>query len=312
MTTSERFWPTPSANEMRTMDAERLLERRAACKAKHGNGNGFGLTLGNAITLEEAGLTSSPEASPASPGLPLESSRARQMTATSGLNCIDLWFPSGPVGGFLRTCLASSVWRVALTGYSLTWKRAATPQGRSLYRLRLSGPTTAAIESGLWPTPSESDTQGSRTLPEGTTATGQRPDGKKAQVGLPNAVMMWATPRVEGFDAGKHRGKADSLHSQVKMLPTPRAIYGEHPDMTDPKHLTGAAMLPTAAASDWKGSSEEGQRRGQLSEVVAGMKLSAAWVCALMGYPPGYLDDLPSDPIGSPASPASRRTKKTV
>jgi hypothetical protein len=98
---------------------------------------------------------------------------------------------------------------------------------------------------------------------------------------------MWATPRVEGFDAGKHRGKADSRHSQMKML-------------------------PQSAASDYKGSSEEGQRRGQLSEVVAGMKLSAAWVCALMGYPPGYLDDLPSDPIGSPASPASRRTKKTV
>jgi hypothetical protein len=236
-----------------------------------------------------------------------ENDAARKMTVISGLRCIESSPKSDRMPSWQKMCLGSSVWRVALTGYALTWKRAATRQGRSLYRLRLSGPTTAAIESGLWPTPSESDTQGSRTLPEGTTATGQRPDGKKAQVGLPNAVMMWATPRVEGFDAGKHRGKADSLHSQVKMLPTPRAIYGEHPDMTDPKHLTGAAMLPTAAASDWKGSSEEGQRRGQLSEVVAGMKLSAAWVTRLMGYPDNWLDDLPTDPLartGKTASPA--------
>ena len=44
-------WPTPTANEMRTMDRERLLRRRQECKERTGNGNGFGLTLGNAVTL---------------------------------------------------------------------------------------------------------------------------------------------------------------------------------------------------------------------------------------------------------------------
>ena len=44
-------WATPSAQEMRTVDAERLLERRAQAKIKSGNGNGFGLTLGNQATL---------------------------------------------------------------------------------------------------------------------------------------------------------------------------------------------------------------------------------------------------------------------
>jgi hypothetical protein len=47
-------WPTPSAAEFRTTDKEKLLARRAQCKAKHQNGNGFGLTLGNAITLSES------------------------------------------------------------------------------------------------------------------------------------------------------------------------------------------------------------------------------------------------------------------
>lgn len=44
-------WPTPSAMEGRTRDPERLLQRRRECKEKHHNGNGFGLTLGNALTL---------------------------------------------------------------------------------------------------------------------------------------------------------------------------------------------------------------------------------------------------------------------
>jgi hypothetical protein len=39
-------------------------------------------------------------------------------------------------------------------------------------------------------------------------------------------------------------------------LPTPRAIYGEHPGMTDPRHLTGAARLwATPTARDWRSES---------------------------------------------------------
>lgn len=60
-------WPTPSANEMATLDAERLEARRAECKARHNNGNGFGLTLGSAVRLA-SGPTSS--GSPAETGKP--------------------------------------------------------------------------------------------------------------------------------------------------------------------------------------------------------------------------------------------------
>ncbi len=164
------------------------------------------------------------------------------------------------------------------------------------------------VEERMWWTPSAALGYMDTPITEAQTVF-RKPDSGNLQEQV--AREMWATPRVEGFDAGKHRGKAGSLHSQVKLLPTPRAIYGEHPGMTDQKHLTGAAMLPTAATSDWKGSSQEGQRRGQLSEVVVGMKLSAAWVSRLMGYPDGWLDDLPSDPIGKSVSPASRSTSTT-
>lgn len=58
-----KLWPTPSANEMRTMDAQKLLDRRERCKATAKNGNGFGLTLGNAITLAAVGMWPTPLAS---------------------------------------------------------------------------------------------------------------------------------------------------------------------------------------------------------------------------------------------------------
>ncbi len=115
-------------------------------------------------------------------------------------------------------------------------------------------------------------------------------------------AVMWPTPRHEGFDAGAHRGKPDSLHSAVKMFPTPRAIYGEHPGMTDPKHLTGAAMLPTPDAGMVQGGrtlpegtsitgiTPDGKKRQVgLTNVVTG-KLNPAWVSRMMGFPDGWMD----------------------
>jgi hypothetical protein len=104
------------------------------------------------------------------------------------------------------------------------------------------------------------------------------------------------------------------------MLPTPRAIYGEHPGMTDPKHLTGAAMLPTPKQRDFRSAEgEAGIRRDSpdLNVTIAhgtGMKLSAAWVTRLMGYPDSWLDLDPSDsdPLGKPASRALRSTRPTA
>ena len=43
--------PTPSASGFECQDAERMLERRAECKEKHRNGNGFGLTLGQYVRM---------------------------------------------------------------------------------------------------------------------------------------------------------------------------------------------------------------------------------------------------------------------
>jgi hypothetical protein len=47
-------YPTPSASGFEAKDPVRLLERRAECKERTGNGNGFGLTLGQFATIESS------------------------------------------------------------------------------------------------------------------------------------------------------------------------------------------------------------------------------------------------------------------
>lgn len=48
-------WPTPDANAFEAKDLTRLQERREECKERTGNGNGFGLTLGQAAPLLTSG-----------------------------------------------------------------------------------------------------------------------------------------------------------------------------------------------------------------------------------------------------------------
>jgi hypothetical protein len=49
--TDSGSWPTPTASGFEVADIDALLERRARMKAKHGNGNGFGLTLNQAVKV---------------------------------------------------------------------------------------------------------------------------------------------------------------------------------------------------------------------------------------------------------------------
>ena len=48
-------WPTPAANEYEPKDLQRLEQRRKECAERTGNGNGFGLTLGQAVPIALTG-----------------------------------------------------------------------------------------------------------------------------------------------------------------------------------------------------------------------------------------------------------------
>ena len=88
---------------------------------------------------------------------------------------------------------------------------------------------------------------------------------------------MLPTPRAEGFDAGAHRGKPDSLHSYVKMLPSPRAsaMTTESMESFEARRDKGDVATPKLAVA---------------AGVMVGQKLNPAWVSRMMGFPDGWMD----------------------
>lgn len=248
---------------------------------------------------------SSPAATPASPSHTPGSDWARRMTAISGRRCAGYSTLRGPVGCSLKTLLGTSRW--ASTLFWLSWKRTATPAGRSLYRLVPSTPSTGATASGswptplagnkgseggnnggmplrnaveAWPTPDKGMADGGRSLPEGTTPTGITPDGKKRQVGLTNAVKAqpvgpWPTPKA------KEDGR------------TPEAWERARQRHYETRKEKGTSSGGPAGAN---GSLAVTVRR--IEEEPKG-KLSAAWTLRLMGFPSDWCDDLPPDPLGT-------------
>ena len=46
-------WPTPTTNQFEGGDPQKLMDRKQAMQEKHGNGNGFGLTLGQMVVVDQ-------------------------------------------------------------------------------------------------------------------------------------------------------------------------------------------------------------------------------------------------------------------
>lgn len=268
-------------------------------------------------SLDES--TSSPEATPASHSLLPGSDAARRMTVTSGRRCAALLRQHGRVSSWLRTLLGTSRW--ASTLFYLTWKPTATPAGRLLFRLVPSTPSTAAIESGSWATPTR--TMIVRDV-ENINENGRAYTSSGADFGMNLAEQViykaWPTPRHEGFDEGAHRGKPDSLHSAVKAWPTPDKGMADGgrvlPEGTSPTGktpngqkvqvgLTNAVKAfpaPTADDGIHRNTTVE-ERQASGHQVMLrhmaphGKKLHGRWTLALMGFEPDWCDDLPPDPL---------------
>lgn len=78
-----------------------------------------------------------------------------------------------------------------------------------------------ARQAAMWMSPNVPN--GGRVLQEGTSPTGKRPDGTKAQVGLENQVSMWSSPRASDGEKGgpNQRGSKGDL-----MLPSQASAWG--------------------------------------------------------------------------------------
>ena len=141
------------------------------------------------LPLTELPLTPSVAASPAkTSALPERESALTAREADCGANLPDLSEKSARLGSLLKTCLLSEI--AAQTGFSLIWKRSATPGGRAWWVLSMSERRTSGIGSGLLPTPRA----------EGMDAKGGTRTGK-GQVQLCHVVKC-PTPTARDWKSG--------------------------------------------------------------------------------------------------------------
>src|SRR5690606_6399348 len=152
------------------------------------------------------------------------------------------------------------------TLYLLKWKATATPQGRLLFRLQASTPSTKGTGSGSsqpdnpWPTPT----------------TTERPN--EGNVRTLRAKVL--SGEISHEDATAMLGKSP-LEGQGKIAPWPT------PTTQDSENNAGP--------SQWR------RNTPPLNTAVAtepGQKLHGRWTLALMGFPPDWCDGLPPDPLG--------------
>jgi len=199
---------------------------------------------------------------------------ARQMTAISGLKCIELLKLSGRDGLLPRMFMDTSQW--ASTKCYLTWKALTTPGGRLLFQLAPSMPRTDEIESGLLPTPRaveviEHPMKQAHRLKD---RTGNRPNNLQSMA----RFNLWPTPRANKIGGYSSPNFSPTLEQEVKSC----------------------RLWPTPVLSMYKGSSpnsltrKSGKSRvnDRLDHAVMdsdGGQLNPQWVEWLMGYPEGWL-----------------------
>ena len=171
--------------------------------------------------------------SPVNPGRSLASSKAKPTAATSGLTPGGWFARYDPATCFWRTCQTSLFTHIS-DAYSGTWPQQGTMRNGVCWELATWVLPTAGNGSGYsWPTPragETSDQASQRSHWLSLSAAVSRPkmwptpnvpnggrtlwhaeqegnswyhDGKKVQLGLEQAVRIWATPSARDWRSGK-------------------------------------------------------------------------------------------------------------
>jgi hypothetical protein len=141
------------------------------------------------------------------------SERARRITVTSGLRCLELYRKQGPLGSLARMCLASSTW--ASTKCFLRWRVVATKSRHLLFQLAVKTPRTEGTDFGLLPTPD--------TGWDAPNVHSNKVNGPKCMKEVMEIVML-GTPRgTQAIRSEKFReGRVPSPEEAIAMLPTPK------------------------------------------------------------------------------------------
>ena len=166
-----------------------------------------------------------------------------------------------------------------LTPYSRTWRVKVTPQGRLVFQLLASVPTTKEKESGLWPTPT-TDSANNRTK-------------KYAQGGTPltMAIQTWPTPTSRDWkdQIGAYPPSTNVTRGETLMNTVTRRSW----------------PTPTVNDSKSNGSPSQHKRNSKPLNAKVGGTLNPTWVEWLMGYPTGWTDLSPSETASSLTSPTT-------
>ncbi len=224
-----------------------------------------------------------PEDSPASLSVALGSDAAKQITATSGRRWRESYDSSSPLGSVLRILLERSTW--SSIARFLIWRRRATRQQRSYYRLSPLARGTKGRGCSSWPTLVNSDgrTRGTGGNRDSPTSPMRHSLFARARMG------EWPNPLPTLMKADEGKG---SLR-YARGNPTLRG-----------------AILPTLLNRDqrcYSSAQQKPRARGGMNLVRAsGGKLNADWCEWYMGFPVGWTD-IGAEELRPSAMPASRR-----
>ena len=205
--------------------------------------------------LEE--LTSSAEGSPVSLGVSPGSSEAQKMTETSGRSWLPLLKSYGLDGSLGRMCEALLTNRWASSAAFLTWKASGIKPRHLLFQLAPSMPRTDETGSGLWLTPTASE---SVTDLEKFKARMKKYNNGTTMPNLATQVSqrLWPTPRSCSAMAAENiqnrvNDKFPNLESVVArtMWPTPTAHL--HKEGAYPAEYTRNTPTLTAEATESEG-----------------------------------------------------------
>ena len=232
--------------------------------------------------------------------------KVKKIQDTSGQKCLDLSKNSDRLG-LLEKMLVDTLNSVS-TPYSRTWKVKTTPQGRLVFQLLASVPTTKEKESGSWPTPNARDWKDSiNKVPPSVGKT------RGYSLGMKVAERLWRTP--DAYSGGSNLNKIKEALAEGHL----KRKSGHTIQIRLADQVREPRLWPTPAAHEARlgyqrrDTGKKGTQKSLTTKVIdteggrekTTGQLNPTWVEWLMGYPTGWTDLSVSETVSSHKSPTT-------